>query len=188
MSSKSKISIDIRKMTYLAILTALVVVLQAVIAPIIGSASGGVLTPALVLVPFVLGVAVCGVGAGVWLGAIFAVIVLVSDPSCAPFFAHNVFMTIVLVFLKGIGAGVVSGFIFKALSKKNKILAITLAAIAAPIVNTGIFVVGCWLFFIELTGIEIYTLFITANFALEMAVNLVFVPSVYKILQISRIA
>ena len=188
MSIKSKNSINVRKMTYLAILTALVVVLQAVIAPIIGSASGGVLTPALVLVPFVLGVAVCGIGAGVWLGGIFAIIVLVSDPSCAPFFAHNLFMTIVLVFMKGIGAGVVSGLIFKALSKKNKMLAITVAAVAAPVVNTGIFVVGCWLFFLELTGVEIYTLFITANFALELAVNLIFVPSVYKILQISQVA
>ena len=188
MYSRNKTSLDIRKMTYLAILTALVVVLQAVIAPLIGAASGGVLTPALVLVPFVLGVAVCGAYAGVWLGMIFALIVLFSDPSCAPFFAHNVFMTIVLVALKGIGAGLVSGLVFKAFKKKNTMLAITLAALVAPIVNTGIFVVGCWLFFFDLTGIEIYKLFITANFALELAVNVVFVPAIYKILRILKIA
>ena len=186
---KQTMSVNIRKMTYLAILTALVVVLQAVIAPIIGVASGGVLTPALVLVPFVLGVAVCGLGAGVWLGEIFAIIVLVSDPTCAPFYAHNGFMTVVLVLLKSIGAGVVSGLVFKFFSKKsNKMLAITLAALTAPIVNTGIFVLGCWLFFLEVTGIGIYTLFITANFALELLVNIVLVPAVYKILQVSKIA
>ena len=181
-------SIDVRKVTYLAILTALVVVLQAVIAPMIGSASGGVLTPALVLVPFVLGVAVCGWGAGVWLGGIFALIVLIMDPSCVPFFQHNLFMTIVLVCAKGIGAGLVSGLLFKLFRKKNKLLAISVAAVAAPIVNTGIFVIGCLLFFMEITGVEIYMLFISLNFAVELAVNIVFVPLIYKILEITKIA
>jgi hypothetical protein len=63
-------------------------------------------------------------------------------------------MTIVLVLAKGIGAGVASGLVFKAFAKKNQMIAVVLAAIVAPIVNTGIFVVGCWLFFLEITGFE----------------------------------
>ncbi len=185
---RRRTSIDLRKLTYLAILTALVVILQAVIAPIIGSASGGVLTPALVLVPFVLGVAVCGWGAGVWLGGVFALIVLVLDPSCVPFYEHNLVMTIILVCAKGIGAGVVSGLIFKLLEKKNKFLAISVAAITAPVVNTGIFVIGCLIFFRAVTGVQIYMLFISANFALELLVNIIFVPLIYRILQIIKLA
>ena len=118
MENRGKLKIDIRKTVYLAMLTALVVVLQSVVAPLIGAATG--LSPALVLVPFVLGAVVCGLGAGVWLGAVFGIIVLLTDPTCAPFFGHNLVMTIVLVLAKGIGAGIASGLVFKLFSKKNK--------------------------------------------------------------------
>lgn len=186
MENRGKLKIDIRKTVYLAMLTALVVVLQSVVAPLIGAATG--LSPALVLVPFVLGAVVCGLGAGVWLGAVFGIIVLLTDPTCAPFFGHNLVMTIVLVLAKGIGAGIASGLVFKLFSKKNKMLAVVLAGITAPIVNTGIFVVGCWLFFLEITGFEIYVLFTQVNFFIELAVNIVLVPAIYKILQIVKIA
>ena len=82
MAIGNKKNIDIKKLTYLAILTALVVVLQTVFAPLIGALTG--LSPALVLIPIVLGVSTCGLGAGAWLGAVFSFIVL-FDPTTVRF-------------------------------------------------------------------------------------------------------
>lgn len=181
---QTKNLLDIRKLTYLAMLTALVVVLQIFIAPLIGAATG--LSPTLVLIPIVLGVASCGIGAGAWLGGVFSLIVM-FDPTTVPFLEFNPILTVLLVFLKGVGAGVVAGLIFKLLSRKNKIVAIIVAALSAPIVNTGIFVIGCILFFRELTGIGIYSLFITVNFAVELAVNAVLVPAIHHILEVTDV-
>ena len=180
----SKNTMNIRKMTYVALLTALVIVLQLWIAPMIGAATG--LSPALVLIPFVLGVASCGLGAGAWLGAVFSLIVI-FDPTTIPFLEHNPIMTVVLVFAKGIGAAVLAGVLFNLIAKKNKYVAILASALAAPILNTGIFVVGCLLFFRELTGVGIYTLFITVNFAVELAVNVVLVPAIYHLLEATQV-
>jgi hypothetical protein len=179
-----KTSVDIRKLTYLAMLTALVVVLQVLIAPLIGAATG--LSPALVLIPIVLGVASCGIGAGAWLGGVFSLIVM-FDPTTVPFLQYNAVLTVLLVFAKGVGSGVIAGVIFKLISKKNKMLAIFLAAVSAPIANTGIFVVGCLLFFRALTGVGIYSLFITVNFGVELLINAVLVPVIYHILTVTNV-
>lgn len=184
MSVDNRNSMNIKKLTYLAILTALVVVLQTVFAPIIGSLTG--LSPALVLIPIVLGVSTCGLGAGAWLGAVFSFIVL-FDPTTVPFFEYRPFFTVLLVFLKGVGAGLVSGFLFNILKNKNRYMAIITAALVAPVANTGIFVVGCILFFRELTGMGIYSLFITVNFAVEIAVNVILVPIIFRILEVTRV-
>jgi len=181
---KSNNTVLIRKLTYMAMLTALVIVLQLAIAPLIGAATG--LSPALVLIPIVLGVASCGIGAGAWLGAVFSLIVI-FDPTTVPFLDYNLILTILLVFAKGVGSGVVAGALFKALSKFNKYVAVVVAAISAPIVNTGIFVIGCLLFFRELTGVGVYSLFITLNFALEIAINAVLVPAIYHLLEVSKV-
>ena len=176
-----KTKIDIRKLTYLAMLTALVVVLQLAVAPLIGSLTG--LSPALVLVPIMLGVAAMGIGGGVWLGFVFSLIVL-FDPTTLPFFEYNPVFTVLLVLVKGMGSAALSGLIFKFLSKVNEYLGVVVASVCMPIFNTGIFVVGCLLFFRELTGIEVYTLFGTLNFAIELAVNLTIVPAVHHLLKV----
>jgi len=179
-----KSRIDIRKLTYLAMLTALVVVLQLAIAPLIGSLTG--LSPALVLVPIMLGVAAMGVGGGAWLAFVFCFIVL-FDPTTVPFLEFNPFLTVVLVFAKGVGSAVAAGFIFKLLSKKNKILGLAVASVSMPILNTGIFVLGCLLFFRELTGVGIYALFTSVNFVIELVINLTLVPAIHHLLEISGV-
>ena len=184
MSVKGSNTINIRKLTYLSILTALVVVLQVVFAPMIGAATG--LSPALVLIPIVLGVSTCGLGAGAWLGAVFSFIVM-FDPTTLPFFDHKPILTVLLVFLKGVGAALVAGSLYKILEKKNRYAAIIVAALSAPIANTAIFVLGCFAFFLDLTGFGVYTLFISANFAVETIANVVFVPLIYRILEASKI-
>jgi len=183
MTKQGNTSLNVRKLTYLAVLSALVVVLQAVIAPMIGAATG--LSPALVLVPIVLGAAICGVGGGAWLGAVFSIIVL-FDPTTVPFLQFNPVLTVLLVFAKGAGSGALVGLIFNLISKKNKYIAVVVSAISAPILNTGIFVLGCILFFSQLTGFGVYTLFISVNFLVELIVNITIVPVVYYLLGVTR--
>ena len=135
-----------QKIIGLGLFTAIVIVLQ-----LLGSfIKFGVVSISLVLIPIVVGAALYGIGAGAWLGAVFAVVVLLQ-PDTALFLNMSVIGTILTVMLKGILAGVAAGGIYKLLSKKNKYLGVISAAIICPIVNTGIFLIGCRLFFYDIT-------------------------------------
>ena len=126
-----------------AILTALVVVLQLAGAFI----RFGMFSVSLVLIPIVIGAAVCGPKISTWLGVVFSIIVLITD--AAAFFAISVPGTVFVVLLKGAGCGLAAGLVYKLLEKRNRYLAIAAAAIICPIVNTGVFLLGCRLFFFE---------------------------------------
>lgn len=182
--------LDVRKMTYLAILTAIVFVLQFI--PIRFT----VFSLTFVLVPIVIGVALCGTYAGAWLGFIFGVAVLVSGDA-ALFMGFNVFGTIVTVLLKGTVAGLAAGLVFRILDKKNRYLAVVVSAITTPVVNTGIFFLGCVVFFFndikEFWSLEggavvpfVVTGLIGINFLVEIAVNMILVPSVYRLINIKK--
>ena len=127
----------------MGLLTAIVVVLQAMSLSI----HFGIFTITLVLVPIIVGAALYGIWAGAWLGFIFGVVVLFTDAGL--FLAVNIPGTIITVLAKGIGAGIVAGLVYKALSSKNRFLAVITAGIAAPVTNTGIFILGCLLFFMK---------------------------------------
>ena len=49
--------------------------------------------------------------------------------------------------VKGVLAGYCAGLVYRLLEHKNQYLAIICAAIVCPCVNTGLFLVGCRLFF-----------------------------------------
>ncbi len=137
-------SLDIRKITYLAMLTALVVVLQFA-----GSfIRFGMFSVSLVLVPIVVGAAICGPLSGAWLGFVFGLIVLASGDAAA-FLTINSIGTIITVIVKGTLAGLAAGLVYKLLEGKNKYVAVFSAAVVCPIVNTGVFLLGCLLFFME---------------------------------------
>ena len=55
-------------------------------------------------------------------------------------FAAKPVTTVALCLIKGTAAGFVAACVFDALRKRNQTLAVTLAAMTAPVVNTGIFV------------------------------------------------
>ena len=126
-------NVDLEKLTLGAMLTALVVVLQ-----LVGSFIHlGPFSISLVLLPIVIGAATCGTKISTWLGFIFGVAVLMTD--AAAFLAISVPGTVITVLLKGMMAGLAAGLICKVLEKKNRTLAVILAAIVCPLVNTGIF-------------------------------------------------
>ena len=186
-----KASLDIRKMTYLALFTALVFLLQFVSLFM----RGPMFSLTFVLVPIVIAVALCGFSAGPWLGFVFGVAVLATGDANA-FLAIHPFGTVVTVLLKGALAGTAAAAVYSLLNKVNRYLAVALAAITAPIVNTGIFFLGCLTFFMDFVrsltpegGSAVATIitgFIGINFIIEVCVNLILVPTIYRIIEIGK--
>lgn len=173
-----------------AVLTAIVVVLQ-----LLGQFIHlGPFSVSLVLVPIIVGAAMCNTYISTWLGLAFGVVVLLTD--AAAFLAVSVPGTIATVLVKGAGAGLVAGLIYKALNKVNQYLAVIVAAVATPIVNTGIFLIGCKLFFFDTVsewaagaGFDnpvkfMFLGLVGANFLFEMGVNIVLCPAIVRILRI----
>jgi len=132
-------------LTQLALLTAITIVLE-ILAMFV---KFGPFRITLALVPIVIGAAVLGMAEGGWLGLVFGAVVLLSGDA-APFLAFSVPGTIVTVLCKGLGAGLAAGGVYRLLEKKNRTAAAITAAIAAPIANTGLFILGCYAFFLPL--------------------------------------
>lgn len=177
----------------MGIFTAIVVVLQMIAAML---AHAGIFTVSLVLVPIVIGAALYGWKAGAWLGFVFGVVVLLTDATV--FLVINIPATIAICLLKGMLAGMASAAVFKLLESKNRWAAILTAAVVCPIVNTGIFLLGCALFFYdtiagwaEAAGSENVGLYMIVglaglNFLFEFAANLILSPIVLRLLNIVK--
>jgi len=176
-----------------AILTAIVIVLQL----IGGAIHFGVFSISLVLVPIVIGAALYGVWIGAWLGLVFGVMVLLTGDA-APFLAINPLGTVLTVLIKGTCAGLCAGLVYRALEKKNQFAAVVCAAITAPVVNTGLFLVGCVLFFLdavtewgkaagfENVGTYMITGFVGLNFLFELLVNVILAPVIVRLVNLGR--
>ncbi|MBE6928532.1 MAG: ECF transporter S component [Ruminococcaceae bacterium] len=187
--SRKNLQAKIRYMAGVAILSAIVVVLQ-----LLGSFIRlGPVSICLVLVPIVVGAAAYGPGAGGILGAVFSIVVL-CQPDTSFFYGISVPGTVLTVLTKGILGGWLSGLAYRTLCAKNAYLASVVAAIICPIVNTGIFFLGCLLFFwdgiAEAFGGDVMHVIITVmigiNFLAEFAVNIIISPSIPSILRASR--
>ena len=182
----------IKRMAGIALLMAMVVVLQFVSSMI--PAVGG-FTISLVLIPIVLGAAVFGPKAGAVLGATFGVIVYINcvtgaDPGGAMVFNANPVICFLVVLGKGILAGLAAGFVYKLLKNKNAYVAMLCAAVVCPVVNTGVFVTGMLLFFVDIleawadgASVAAYILggLAVFNFLPELAINVVFSPAGQRI-------
>ncbi len=186
--SRADSRINIKKLVYLSILTACVVTLQC-----IASFLPGVLSVNLSLVPIVIGAAVCGRFAGGWLGLVCGFIIL-FDPTTSGFMSFNALATVILVLVKGVASGFLGGLVYSLFEKWNKYVAVLLSAIVVPVVNTGIFFVGCLLFFFDLfvgvAGGSVVTYLITVvigvNFLFELGVNVVLAPTILRLINIKK--
>ena len=187
MNSKTK------NMVGIGLFTAIVVVLQL----LGGGIRFGVFSISLVLVPIVVGAAVYGWYAGAWLGFAFGVTVLLSGDAAA-FMAVNPLGTIAVVLVKGTLCGLAAGLVYKLLLHTNKTLAVLCAAVSCPIVNTGIFLIGCKLFFFETItqwaalygydNVGKYMIFGLAgiNFLIELGVNIILAPVITRLIRIGH--
>ena len=198
----------ITKMVELALLLALVIVLQ-----MFGSfIKIGPLPMSFVLVPIVIGACLLGAKSGAFLGGAFGVITMIMGIAGIDAFSYLLFSAnpvwfIVICLLKAIMAGAASGFVYRALGKlfgeKRAYLKTVMASVTAPIVNTGIFVVGMLLFFFEtMEGLPamfpdafgqfenafslVFLGLAGVNFIGEFLVNLVLSPAVVRIIDVVK--
>ncbi len=176
-----------------AIFTALVIVLQFMGAFI----RFGPFQVSLVLVPIVIGAAMCGAKIGAWLGFVFGAVVLLNGDAAA-FLAIDVFGTILTVLLKGTACGLCAGLVFNAIEKRNRYIAVIAAAVVCPLVNTGIFLLGCLVFFMDavrewglaggFNGTFQYMILglVGGNFLFELASNIILSPVIVRVLSIEK--
>lgn len=186
-----------KNVAFLAVLVALVIILQV----FGGYFKIGATSLSFVLVPIILGGMLLGVGAGALLGCVFGLVVIIDalcgiDPFTMFLLSEQPVLTVLLCIVKGVAAGALSALLFKAIAKKNKYVAVFVSAAAAPIINTGIFILGALLItepinaFLTSVGMElaglspfyiVVVICVGVNFFVELAINLVFAPAVYTV-------
>ncbi len=181
-----------QKMVLCAVLTALVIILQ-----LMGSFTAffGPFSTAVGLIPIAIGAILCGPAIGAWLGFVFAIVILMSGGANL-FLAFDIPGTIITVVSKGILCGLLSGLVYKWLSILNKTVAAIFAAILCPIVNTGVFLLGCAAFMLDdvvqiaealgspKTGMSVFIALALGNFLFEVGMNTFLSPIVVRILNI----
>ena len=188
---KSKL-FSARNLVYLAVLLALVVVLQC----LGGFFRIGATSLSFVLVPIVLGAVLIGWWAGAILGFAFGFIVLMygvagTDAFTNILFVNQPVLTTLTCLIKGIAAGRVPGLIYPLIAKKNKLAGVIVASALAPLMNTGLFIVGALCMsgtistnFVAEGSTLIYFLFIGCaglNFIIEFAINIVLSPAIHRV-------
>ena len=180
-----------KTMVGVGLFTAIVVVLQF----LGGGIKFGVFSISLVLVPIVVGSAIYGWKAGAWLGLIFGAAVLLSGDAAA-FLAVDPLATVLVVLVKGTACGLIAGLVYKLLARRSNVLAVFAAAIICPVVNTGIFLLGCQLFFLDTVaawgaalGYENAAAYMFlglagVNFLIKLGVNIVLAPVIVRLIKL----
>lgn len=189
--AKQMKKLNTKSLTLLALMTALVVLVQIISANV----KFGPFSITLAHIPIVIGAALLGPIAGAWLGMTMGITVLLSGDAAA-FLTVNFAATVFVVLLKGLLAGLAAGLIYKLLSKKNDTVAIFSAAFTCPIVNTAVFFIGSLLFFLPTIatwageGTSAISFIIVGligwNFVVEMATALVLTPVIKKIITVGK--
>lgn len=198
MSTKASANLRIAQ---LSLLTALVVVLQLLSYTI----KIGTFNLSLVLIPIVVGAALLGTRAGAFLGFVFGLVTLLAsvfglDGGGNILWVNNPLLTALICLVKGTAAGLVSGLIIHAFAKaEHPNWGIILGALAAPVVNTGLFVGGTLLVFRDILaawadawtkGTDTFTYIVFGllglNFLIELAINALLSPTAVRIVQAVR--
>lgn len=184
-----------RNMVLVALLAALVIVFQVISTFI----KVGPVSITLTLIPVVLGGCLLGKKWGAVLGFLFGVVVTVfvltgTDVGGYMLFQANPVLTVLLCLVKGTAAGFVASLVYGLLEKANRTVAVTVAAMTAPVVNTGIFVLAMLAFYRDIltawadgSDITVYILTGLAgwNFLVEFAVSVILSPAVVSVLRIT---
>ncbi len=181
-----KKSLDIRRLAYLAIFSALVFVTQIIAIPV----GGFFETSAIPMAVIVIGSAILGIRAGGVLGMVFGIAVLILPGTQVYLtFGDNkfvsVFCTVLVVFFKGIFAGLASGVVYKLLERFNRYLAVLCAGISAVTVNTGIFILGSVMFF-EASFAALMTVALLISYLIELGTSIVIAPAALRIINIKK--
>lgn len=191
MSISNKSRMSVQTLTLLSLLTALVAILSYMGGFVkIGSLASISLT----LIPVVLGAALCGPWAGAWLGGVSGAIFFIT-PDAAFWFGLSIPGTVITVLVKGVLSGLFAGYIYRLFEARSKYFATMLSAIICPVVNTGIFILGCLIFFMDTVkagaiseGLSVWgyllIFFVGLNFVFELISNVIFSPIIVRLLNI----
>lgn len=193
MKTTNKKEMATEKMVLLALLCAIVAVLSYFGGFI---KIGGLASISLTLVPVVLGAALCGPVSGAILGGVSGV-VFFATADAAFWLGLSIPGTIITVMVKGILSGLAAGLVYKLLEKYNRYLAIMASAVVCPVVNTGIFLIGCLIFFVDNVsagaaaegislGAYLILFFVGLNFVFELIVNVVLSPAIARIVDVAK--
>ena len=181
-----------RTLTGMAMLTAIVIALELFAG--FNGIKFGPFNITLALAPIIVGAALYGWKAGAWLGFVFSVIVC-FEPATASFMTISAPATIVTCIVKGTVAGLVGGLVYMALEKKNRYAAVLVSGFVMPLVNTGIFLLGCRLFFFDTVkawgegagfpNVFAYMIFglVGLNFLVEFGINFVLGSAIAMIIK-----
>lgn len=193
MRNPSKQKLQTQRLVLLALLSAIVAVLSYFGGFI---KIGGLASISLTLIPVVIGAALCGPAAGAWLGGVASVIFF-ATPDSAFWLSLSAVGTIITVLVKGILSGLCAGLVYKLLEKTNRTLAALIGAIVCPVVNTGIFLIGCLIFFMDTVkvgavaegmsvGMYLIIFYVGLNFVFELLTNIILSPTIVRIVDIKK--
>ena len=138
-----------KKLTELTMLAAIVVVLTIFSTFI----KFGPFSITLALVPIIIGGVLYGAEGGALLGFVFSLVVLITGlfgwdgGTVMMLIGIRPLAAILICLLKGTLAGWAAALVYRAVAGKNGKLAVVLASIVCPVVNTGVFIAGMLLFF-----------------------------------------
>ncbi len=184
-----------KNIAYFAVLLALVVVFQC----LGGYIKIGATPLSFVLVPIVLGAILIGPIAGGLLGFAFGFIVLMYGVSGADAFTNilvvnHPILTALTCLIKGTAAGVVAGLLYRLIARKSTFAAVIVASASAPIVNTGLFILGALMMsgtisanFVAEDSTLVYFLFIGCagiNFLIEFVIDIVLSPAIHRVVKV----
>lgn len=186
-------SLRIKKMVGISIFAAVVVVLQL----FSNYVAFGPVSITLALIPIVVGAIVYGPLAGFILGSVGGLLVFLAPATIGLFWDYGVFVTFLVCILKMGIAGLVSGLLYKFLHKWNKVVAVTIASVIVPILNTGLFALAAYTIYYKLLeGLApagqsiasyLFLTFIGFNFLIEFFVNSALSPVVLRLTNLSKL-
>ena len=192
MASNTK-KMSTQKLALLALLGALV----AILAYLGGFVKiGGLASISLTLIPVVVGAALCGPAAGGFLGGVAGAVFFLTADSVF-WFGLSIPGTVITVMVKGILSGYLAGLTYKVLERFNRYLAVILSAIVCPVVNTGIFILGCFIFFMDTVnagataegmsvGAYLIIFFVGLNFVFELISNIILSPVILRLINLRK--
>lgn len=176
----------VRRISVIGLLTALTAVLSMIKIPILG------VSVTLVLPVVVIGAALFGPWVGAWLTVIPNII---AFGEAGIFLAESPVGCVITLLLKGILAGIAAGLVYKYLHDKSYIRAVTLSALVAPIVNSGVFLLGCYIFIWDKLiavaaeagygiGMLVFGM-VGINFVIEIIFNTVLCPTILRLIKMA---
>jgi len=197
MKTNAQVSQQTQRLTGLAILSALVIVLSVFCTFV----RFGPVNITLALTPIIIGGARYGKRGGTFLGGVFGLSTLVigllgwDGGFVMTLIGMNAFWGVLICLLKAIAAGFLAAVAYQALYRKNDLAAVVTAGVVCPVANTGIFLLTMIFVYRPLldsmaassgTSAFVFALFTLAgiNFLVELATNLVLSSATTRIIRL----